>query len=150
MVWNEFGQHCFLLDPLGIPRKKKNTLTPPLKQVQCDLSFGPGLHRQKPAIAAFQPPSVIRGGSRKQPWQWTVSYVHFIENKPLQNHDRSHANALLKLCPFKTRNGQFFHWGAACAWWGQWLSRADKQHPKYVKVFNLATIVVEAFTNKCS
>ena len=22
MVWNEFGQHCFLLDPLGIPRKK--------------------------------------------------------------------------------------------------------------------------------
>ena len=81
--------------------------------VQCNVHIfiRPGLHRQKPAIAAFQPPSVNRGVARNQPSgcckQWTASYVHFIENKPLQNHYRSHAIALLKLCPFKTRNGKY-------------------------------------------
>ena len=85
--------------------------------VQCNghIFIRPGLHRQKPAIVAFQPPRVNRGDARSQPsgWckQWTASYVHFIENKPLQNHYRSHAIALLKLCPFKTRNGKFFHCG---------------------------------------
>ena len=69
----------------------------------------PGLYWQKPTIAAFQPPMVCRSRARKKPsWgckQRKLSYVHFIENRPLQNHYMSHAITLLKLCPFKTRNG---------------------------------------------